>query len=124
MDLIKIDLSVLTCPQDGEYMMSPTVSRKKCFDCSALEDNKCLAEKTVKLSNYKPGQKGQIVQVCGDSDFRLRMLEMGFVKGTEIKVVKYAPLNDPMEFEIRGYHISLRKKQAAHILMKEPEIAV
>jgi ferrous iron transport protein A len=103
--------------------MSPTVSQKKCLNCVSLIDHKCLAEKTVKLSNYRPGQKGKIVQVCGDPDFRLRLMEMGFVRGTEIEVVKYAPLNDPMEFVIKGYHITLRKKQAAHVLMNEPELA-
>ncbi|MGC8602459.1 MAG: FeoA family protein [Desulfomonilaceae bacterium] len=103
--------------------MSPRVSEKKCLNCVSLVGHKCLAEKTVKLSNYKPGQRGKIVQICGDPDFRLRLMEMGFVRGTEIQVVKYAPLNDPMEFVVKGYHITLRKKQAAHILMNEPEIA-
>jgi ferrous iron transport protein A len=103
--------------------MSPTVSKKKCIDCDSLQHHKCLVEKTVKLSNYKPGEKGKILQICGDPDFRLRIMEMGFIKGTEIEVVKYAPLNDPMEFVIKGYHITLRKKQAAHILMNEPELA-
>ncbi|MGC8660168.1 MAG: FeoA family protein [Desulfomonilaceae bacterium] len=103
--------------------MSPKVSKKKCLNCLSLADHKCLAQKTVKLSNYKPGQKGTVVQVCGDPDFRLRLMEMGFVRGAEIEMVKYAPLSDPMEFVIKGYHISLRKKQAAHILMNEPELA-
>ena len=103
--------------------MSPKVSPKRCLHCASLDDHKCLAEKTVKLSHYKPGQRGKVVQVCGDPDFRLRLMEMGFVRGTEIEVVKYAPLNDPMEFVVKGYHISLRKKQAAHVLMNEPELA-
>jgi ferrous iron transport protein A len=102
--------------------MSPTPSPEKCVDCSSLLNSSCLADDTVKLSNYKPGDKGKIVQVCGDPEFRLRMMEMGFVKGTEIKVVKYAPLNDPMEFVIKGYHVTIRKDQASDILMDQPEI--
>ena len=77
----------------------------------------------MKLSLYKPGQRGKVFQVCGNPDFRLRMMEMGFIKGTDVQVIKYAPLNDPMEFVIKGYHVSLRKDQAADILMNEPEIA-
>ena len=103
--------------------MSPTVSQIKCLNCVSLVDHKCLVEKTVKLSNYKPGQRGKIVEICGDPDFRLRLMEMGFIRGTDIQVVKYAPLNDPMEFVVKGYHITLRKKQAAHILMDEPELS-
>lgn len=103
--------------------MSPQISLKKCLDCPARSEEECLAETTVKLSNYRPGQKGRIFQVCGDPDFRLRMMEMGFVRGAEVKVVKYAPLSDPMEFVIKGYHISLRKDQAGDILMKEPDMA-
>ncbi|MFA6221797.1 MAG: FeoA family protein [Desulfomonilaceae bacterium] len=102
--------------------MTPIISQKRCIDCSALRDRKCIAEKTVKLSDYKPGQKGRILQICGDPDFRLRMMEMGFIRGAEIEVVKYAPLSDPMEFVIKGYHITLRKKQASHILMDEPDL--
>jgi len=47
-------------------------------------------------------------------------MEMGFVRGSEVKVVKHAPLKDPLEFVIRGYHVSLRKEEAAHILMEKP----
>ena len=83
--------------------MSPTVSQIKCLNCVSLVDHKCLVEKTVKLSNYKPGQRGKIVEICGDPDFRLRLMEMGFIRGTDIQVVKYAPLNDPMEFVVKGY---------------------
>lgn len=103
--------------------MSPRTSKKRCFNCPSLHHRKCLAVKTIKLSNYKPGQKGKIVQICGDPDFRLRMMEMGFVRGADIEVVKYAPLNDPMEFIIKGYHVTLRRDQAADILMNEPEKA-
>lgn len=51
------------------------------------------------------------------------MMEMGFVKGTEVTVVKYAPLSDPIEFVIKGYHVTLRRAQAADILMTAPEKA-
>ena len=51
------------------------------------------------------------------------MMELGFVRGAEVKVVKYAPLFDPMELELKGYHVSLRRDQAADILMDVPEKA-
>jgi ferrous iron transport protein A len=99
--------------------------RKKtlCKECPEHEAKVCLAKHTLRLSDLKPGQKGAIVQVCGAPDFRLRMMEMGFIKGTEIQVVKYAPLSDPIEFVIKGYHVTLRREQAADILMEGPEKA-
>jgi ferrous iron transport protein A len=103
--------------------MSPTPNEQKCIDCPALSEEECLVRSTIALSAYKPGQRGTVCQVCGDPDFRLRMMEMGFVKGTEVKVVKYAPLRDPMQFELKGYHVSLRKDQAADIIMNSPEKA-
>jgi ferrous iron transport protein A len=99
--------------------------RKKtlCKECPELERKVCLAKHTRRLSDLKPGQRGAIVQVCGNPEFRLRMMEMGFIKGTEIQVVKYAPLSDPIEFVIKGYHVTLRREQAADILMEGPEKA-
>ena len=82
-----------------------------------------MVTSNTKLSSFKPGQRGTVCQVCGELDFRLRMMEMGFVRGAEVKVVKYAPLNDPMEFELKGYHVSLRRDQAADIIMNITEKA-
>ena len=98
-------------------------SRKRCGKCELKCDCNGQGKGTFKLSDYSPGDKGIIRAVCGNPDFRLRLMEMGFVKGTEVKVVKYAPLTDPIEFVIKGYHLSLRRDEAAEILMDEPEKA-
>jgi len=68
------------------------------------------------LSKMKEGQTGIIVYVGGNNGaLRRRVLEMGLTKGTEIYVEKYAPLKDPLELIIKGYHISLRVEEAANI---------
>jgi len=67
------------------------------------------------LSEMKEGQTGIIVHVGGNGALRRRVLEMGLTKGTEIYVEKYAPLKDPLELIIMGYHISLRVEEAANI---------
>lgn len=110
-------------PQNREIIMRHSPSEEKCGDCPSFLDRDCLVKRVVKLSEYRPGEKGTISQVCGEPDFRLRMMELGFVKGTQIEVVKYAPLSDPMEFIIKGYHLTLRKDQAADILMSAPQKA-
>jgi len=66
----------------------------------------------MKLSELRTGEKGIIIKIKGSSEFRKRIIEMGFIKGKEIKVIKYAPLKDPIEYEIMNYHISLRRSEA------------
>jgi Fe2+ transport system protein FeoA len=53
--------------------------------------------------------------VGGDVDLRRRLMEMGFCKGVTVEVVRRAPLGDPTEFRVRGYHLSLREEQARHV---------
>jgi len=66
----------------------------------------------------KTGQEGTIRKVSGESILRRRLLEMGINRGSTIFVEKYAPLKDPIELVIKGYHISLRVEEAANILVE------
>jgi len=70
------------------------------------------------LSELKQGQTATIVRVGGNSLLRRRILEMGLVKGTDLYVEKYAPLKDPMELVVKGFHISLRVEEAAQIVVE------
>jgi Fur family transcriptional regulator, ferric uptake regulator len=72
----------------------------------------------VLLCDMKAGQQGTIVRVSGESTLRRRLLEMGINRGTHVYVEKYAPLKDPIELVVKGYHISLRVEEAAHILIE------
>jgi len=67
------------------------------------------------LCDLQNDEIGVIVKVMGRGAFRKRITEMGFVKGKEVKVIKNAPLQDPIEYEIMGYDISLRRNEAALI---------
>ena len=67
------------------------------------------------LCDLQNDEIGVIVKVLGRGTFRKRITEMGFVKGKEVKVIKNAPLQDPIEYEIMGYDISLRRNEAALI---------
>ncbi len=70
------------------------------------------------LSQMKTGQEGIIQKVSGESVLRRRLLEMGINRGSSVYVEKYAPLKDPIELVIKGYHISLRVGEAANILVE------
>lgn len=71
--------------------------------------------KVLPLSEIPTGSRCVIVKVRGHGGFRHRILEMGFVKGETVKVLKNAPLLDPIEYEIMGIHISLRRSEAANV---------
>ncbi|MFT5141668.1 MAG: ferrous iron transport protein A [Rhodothermales bacterium] len=69
---------------------------------------------TVSLDRLKPGESGRIEGYTGDRPEH-RLLEMGLLPGTMVEVVRLAPLGDPMDLKVRGFHLSLRKHQAAGI---------
>ena len=67
------------------------------------------------LDDEPVGMTVQVVRVMGDGAFRQRLLEMGFVRGAQVTVLKNAPLKDPVEYMILGSHISLRHSEAAQV---------
>jgi Fe2+ transport system protein FeoA len=67
------------------------------------------------LADLKPGEKGRITKIGGSGRIRRRMLDMGTVAGTEVKLERVAPLGDPIDIRIKGYHMSLRREEAANI---------
>ena len=76
------------------------------------------------LGGLKPGQSGHVL-ASGSDDPRVkrRLVDMGITPGTEVTVRKIAPLGDPIEINLRGYELSLRKADADHILLMDPERA-
>lgn len=70
------------------------------------------------LRELKPGQIGKVIKISGSGSVHRRILDMGIVKGAEIEVERVAPLGDPIEVKIKGYHLSLRKEEAANIFVE------
>ena len=70
------------------------------------------------LSQMREGQSGTVARVGGNGILRRRILEMGILKGAELYIEKYAPLKDPLELIVKGYHVSLRVEEAAQIDME------
>jgi Fe2+ transport system protein FeoA len=66
----------------------------------------------------QPGDQGEVVQVKAQGPIRQRLLEMGFIRGAHLRVEKLAPLGDPMELVIKGYHLSLRREESVCILVQ------
>ncbi len=86
---------------------------KKTLQADELE-NKSM----ITLAELPPGQRGLIKRVGGRGAVKRRIVDMGVVRGAPVEVVKVAPLGDPIEVKVRGYHLTLRKEEAAMIIVE------
>ena len=69
----------------------------------------------MRLSECAPGQGGAVKSIQGDGLIVQRLMEMGLIEGAAVKVVRVAPLGDPIEIEINEYLLTLRKSEAAGV---------
>lgn len=74
-------------------------------------------EASETLSTLPLGQKGRVVGFSLPPEHRQRLLEMGLTVGAQFEVIRFAPLGDPIDIKVRGYHLSLRKNEAAGVLV-------
>lgn len=72
----------------------------------------------LSLAALSPGQQGRILSLQLSPDQSQRLLEMGLLPGTVIEVIRFAPMGDPIDLKIRGYHLSIRKEEAKGILIE------
>ena len=77
---------------------------------------------SLSLRDLREGDRAAIKAIRGEGAFKQRLLEMGFMPGTSVLVKKYAPLRDPIELVIKGYHISLRREEAEQVLVQPDSI--
>ena len=71
------------------------------------------------IDDLKIGQAGTIAQVDGEGALRLRFLDMGLIPGTRVTLRKVAPMGDPIQIQVRGYELTIRREDAAKITLKE-----
>ena len=93
-----------------ESLHAPAVVGSDCGPCE-----QCANVETCTLNKVGIGCRGFVLAVGGDPEVRRRLLEMGFVNGARVEVIRRAPFGDPIEFRLRGYHLSLRDEQARHV---------
>jgi len=70
------------------------------------------------LSELALGQTGRVTEVTGPAEIRHRLMEMGLTSGADVRMVRIAPLGDPVELQVRGYRLSVRKSEAASIFIE------
>lgn len=72
----------------------------------------------VPLNSLKPGEHGTIASFVPDCKYyRSKLLSMGITPGTDVRVVRYAPMGDPMELDVRGYRLSLRRSECQAVMV-------
>lgn len=69
------------------------------------------------LASLNVGDCAQVAAIEGDDEISLRLMEMGLIPGVPLKLIGVAPLGDPLELELRGYRLSIRKLEAARIVI-------
>jgi ferrous iron transport protein A len=70
------------------------------------------------LTSLPPGQPATVAQINVPPESRPRLMEMGLLVGTPVELIRFAPLGDPVEIRVRGYHLTLRKHEAEQILVR------
>jgi Fe2+ transport system protein FeoA len=75
------------------------------------------------LADLRPGQAAEIVSIDCDRRMSRRLMEMGLLPGTEVRIVRVAPLGDPLELRLRDYSLSVRRSEAARIAVRREEQA-
>jgi ferrous iron transport protein A len=73
------------------------------------------AVSTEKLDAIAVGSTASVADVLGNDAVALRLLEMGLTPGVAVRLVGRAPLGDPLELELRGYRLSIRRAEAARV---------
>ncbi len=70
------------------------------------------------LRDVEVGEDATVVRLAGEGAVKRRIMDMGITKGVRIHVVKVAPLGDPIQITVRGYELSIRKQEAANVIVE------
>jgi DtxR family Mn-dependent transcriptional regulator len=123
---------VEVCPRGGAkwiagfgYFCDHNNTKGNCEKCISLAlDEVTVARRnqgersstmTGNLKNLKPGQKGRVLKVHSLGEIKKRIIEMGVIPGSVVEIERIAPLGDPIDIKVKGYHLSLRKEDAEKI---------
>jgi ferrous iron transport protein A len=77
-----------------------------------------MAEQSLPLTSMRIGSAATVCEIKLQPDHRGRLLEMGLLVGTPVELVRFAPMGDPVEIKVRGYHLTLRRQDAEQILVR------
>lgn len=105
---------IIVSKNDKEITIGYELASKILIDCSE--------QTSTTLNNVKVGDTVKVLKMGAQGDIRFRLVDMGLLKGVTIKVVRVAPLGDPVEIQLSGFHLSLRLEEAKSIDVEILEI--
>ncbi|MGX7196241.1 ferrous iron transport protein A [Enterococcus olivae] len=114
--LLKIDdhMGILSL-QNSRFALA-----RELLDSICVEEIQMMKQ-WLSLDQLAVGEQGKVVSIYGEGPIRRRLMDMGITQKINIRVHKLAPLGDPIEVTLRGYELSLRKDEAALILVEKEE---
>lgn len=74
-----------------------------------------MASAAQPLTALAAGQSASVAEIRMPAETKARVLEMGLLVGTTVQLIRFAPLGDPVEIKVRGYHLTLRRSEAEQI---------
>lgn len=120
--ILKFIKFVETCPEGEPLWLSSfhyyVKHGEKSEYCKETESMLQEGEKMKHLSDLKVGKKCKVTRVIAEAVIKRKLLEMGIVPGVEIQIQKVAPLGDPVDVLVKGYHLSLRREEADAIAVE------
>jgi ferrous iron transport protein A len=85
---------------------------------AVLAETPAQSTELATVADLLPGQTGMVVAFAGSSPTRQRLMEMGMTRGAVVRMVRSAPLGDPIELSVRGYRLSLRRAEASAVTIR------
>jgi DtxR family Mn-dependent transcriptional regulator len=120
--ILKFIQLVETCPEGEPLWLSSfhyyVKHGKKPDHCQESESKLQGSGRMMHLSNLAVGEKAKVVQVVAGAGIKRKLLDMGIVPGVEVKIQKAAPLGDPVDVLVKGYHLSLRREEAEAVTVE------
>ncbi len=86
---------------------------------SMIDKTPAIKEEQMTLNDVKPGNECRIMDITLSGATGQRLMDMGFMPGTKVKVVRNAPLVDPIDLLLRGFHVSIRHHEAGGVEVEE-----
>lgn len=120
--LARFAVSMHDCPRLVQDKAGKMAANKVCADCletHGADIAPAAAAPHHSLAEIEPGVTVKVVGITMRGDLKKRLTEMGITRGAEVTVERVAPLGDPLEVRVRGYRLSLRKEEAAKVLIRE-----
>lgn len=116
--LARFAIQMRDCPRlDSEI----EVVDEECDSCLTRVSESAVGTLQMTLDNAQPGTTARVILVKGGGQIKKRITEMGITRGAVLTVERVAPMGDPMDLRIRGYHLSLRKEEASRIVVEKCE---